>query len=67
VSREEGFFPKPPHVCQPASHTEQIGIWYKYKGNQGANISKCDNDRQWSIYCFKIPVCFVGLNLVPTP
>jgi hypothetical protein len=25
--------------------------------NQGANISKCNNDRQWSVYCFKVKVC----------
>jgi len=25
--------------------------------NQGATIYKCDCDRQWSIYCFKIHVC----------
>jgi hypothetical protein len=31
-------------MYQPAPHTGQVGIWWKYMDNQGANISKCDND-----------------------
>ena len=29
----------------------------KYMENQGVKISKCDNDGQWSVYCFMIQVC----------
>jgi hypothetical protein len=29
----------------------------KYIENQGANVSKCNNDGRWSVYCFMIQVC----------
>ena len=48
-----------PNFCTCANLPFTGESWHviKIHVNQGTNISKCNNDRQWSVYCFKIKGC----------